>query len=72
MGRRLYSRQSNGQFRRATLANTFGIEAPVCPNPECNRFNPYRIGEPEPVNCHACGQPLKPEPADDQSREDSA
>jgi hypothetical protein len=53
MGRRLYSRQSSGRFRRATLENTFGLSAPVCP--ECRRLNPHGVYEPEPVNCHACG-----------------
>ena len=57
---RLYSRRSNGRFRRATLENTFGVTAPVCPNPECRRFNPHNVGEPPPETCHACGAPMRP------------
>ena len=51
------SRDAAGRFRRATLANTFGLAAPVCPH--CGRFNPHKIGEKPPENCHACGKPLK-------------
>jgi len=57
MGRRLYSRQDNGRFRRATLANTFGLSAPSCP--QCGRLNPHSIHEPAPGNCHACGAPMR-------------
>jgi hypothetical protein len=63
MGRRLYSRQTNGRFRRATLENTFGITAPVCPS--CRRLNPHGVGEPPPETCHACGAPMAS--ADDDS-----
>lgn len=59
MGRYVRSRQPNGRFRRATLANTFGLEAPVCPNEACRRFNPHRVGEPDPTHCHACGTALQ-------------
>jgi len=58
MGRRLYSRQGNGRFRRATLENTFGLHAPSCP--QCGRLNPYGIHETAPEACHACGAPMKP------------
>ena len=61
MGRRIYSRQSNGRFRRGTLENTFGLSAPVCPH--CGRFNPHAIGEPVPETCHACGEPMREEEA---------
>jgi hypothetical protein len=66
MGRRLYSRKSNGRFRRPTLENTFGISAPVCP--ECRRFNPHNVGESPPENCHACGAPMKPEATDEPEK----
>jgi hypothetical protein len=62
MGRRLYSRQGNGRFRRATLENTFGLSAPTCP--ACGRFNPHGVGEPAPETCHACGAPMKPDGSD--------
>ena len=61
MGRRLYSRQANGRFRRATLENTFGLSAPSCP--ECGRLNPHGINEPPPETCHACGALMKPDGA---------
>lgn len=67
MGSRRYSRRPGGQFRRATLANTSGLSAPVCPNPDCRRFNPHALGDPEPENCHACGTPLR---ADSKPEED--
>jgi hypothetical protein len=66
MGRRLYSRQGNGRFRRATLENTFGITAPGCPS--CRRFNPHAVGEPPPETCHACGAPMAG--TDDDSNEE--
>jgi hypothetical protein len=59
MGSRYYSRKGNGRFRRATLENTFGVSAPICP--ECRRFNPHAVNEPEPEHCHACGAKLRPE-----------
>lgn len=59
MGRRLYSRQPNGRFRRATLENTFGLSAPSCPT--CQRLNPYKVTEPPPENCHACGSQMDPD-----------
>ncbi len=43
-----------GRFKKATLANTFGLNAPVCPH--CRRFNPYSVGEPMPTECHNCGE----------------
>lgn len=58
MGHRLYSRQPDGRFRRATLENTFGLSAPSCP--DCGRLNPHAVGEPAPGSCHACGMPMKP------------
>jgi hypothetical protein len=60
MSHRIYSRQSSGRFRRATLENTFGLRAPSCP--ECHQLNPHGVDEPEPENCHACGAKLRPEP----------
>jgi len=58
MGRRLYSRQSNGRFRRATLENTFGLSVDVCPS--CRRLNSRNAGEPPAQTCHACGTVLRP------------
>jgi hypothetical protein len=54
--KRSQSRRSNGRFQRNTLANTFGLKAPICS--ECNSFNPHGIGEPPPATCHNCGKPL--------------
>jgi hypothetical protein len=59
MGRRTYSRRTNGRFRRATLENTFGLTAPACPS--CRRLNPHGVNEPVPENCHACGAPMNPD-----------
>ena len=56
MGSRYLSRHGNGRFRRATLENTFGISAPVCPS--CRRFNAHGVDEPPPETCHACGASL--------------
>jgi hypothetical protein len=53
MGRRIQSRASNGRYRRATLANTFGLVALICE--DCRRINPVEIGKPKPTECHACG-----------------
>jgi len=53
MGRRMYSRQSNGRFRRATVENTFGLTVYVCD--DCRRMNPVPVGSPKPEKCHACG-----------------
>jgi predicted nucleic acid-binding Zn ribbon protein len=58
MGRRLYSRQSNGRFRRATLENTFGLTVDVCP--KCRILNPRKVGEAPAENCHSCGAVLRP------------
>ncbi len=52
------SRAGNGRYRRATLANTFGLQAWVCAYPDCNRFNTSGVGEGRPETCHACGRPL--------------
>lgn len=51
--KRLRMRGRSGRFQRSTLANTFGLNAPVCPH--CRRFNPTPIGEAPPERCHACG-----------------
>lgn len=59
MGHRMYSRRANGQFRRATLENTFGLHACICP--ECRRFNPHSVNEPHPAECHACGAEIPPD-----------
>jgi hypothetical protein len=48
------SRASNGRYRRATLANTFGLQAWVCAYPDCRSFNPLPLGEGRPKTCHAC------------------
>lgn len=61
MGSRMHSRRPNGRFRRATLANTLGLSAPVCPDPDCRRLNPHAAHEPAPTHCHACGGPMKTE-----------
>lgn len=53
MGRRIQSRASSGRYRRATLANTFGMRAWVCE--DCRRLNPTGAGESKPAACHACG-----------------
>lgn len=58
MGRRFLSRKANGKFRHATLENTFGLHAPVCPNPDCRSFNPHGVNEPRPETCHRCGARL--------------
>lgn len=42
MGRRMYSRQANGRFRRATMENTFGLTIYVCQ--DCRRMNPAPVG----------------------------
>jgi hypothetical protein len=57
MGSRFYSRRPGGRFRRATLENTFGLSAPVCPS--CRRLNPHAVNEPPPENCHACGAAMQ-------------
>jgi hypothetical protein len=59
MAHRRYSRQGNGRFRRATLENTFGLHACICP--ECHVINPHPVNEPHPETCHACGAPMKEE-----------
>jgi hypothetical protein len=59
MGSRFYSRRPGGQFRRATLENTFGLSAPPCPS--CRRLNPHGVDELPPEHCHACGAPMEPE-----------
>lgn len=69
MGSRFYSRQANGRFRRATLANTFGLEAPTCP--KCGRFNPHEVGAPPPETCHACGAPMSAEAAQEAQATES-
>lgn len=53
---RRQARLGNGRWTKNTLANTFGMDAPVCP--KCRAFNPYSLGEPKPEKCHACGEPL--------------
>lgn len=53
MGSRMHSRQPNGRFRRATMANTFGLTVYVCQ--DCRRMNPVAVGAPKPTECHACG-----------------
>ena len=58
MGRRLYSRQTNGRFRRATLENTFGLSCIWCP--QCRIGNPHPAGGEPPENCHDCGAVLRP------------
>jgi ssDNA-binding Zn-finger/Zn-ribbon topoisomerase 1 len=63
MARRIHSRQGNGRFRRATLENTFGLSAEVCP--KCRAVNAHKVNEPKPTHCHACGAPL----ASDHDRE---
>jgi hypothetical protein len=63
MGHRMYSRQSNGRFRRATLENMFGLHACICPDPGCRRINSHAVSEPHPETCHECGAPMKPETA---------
>lgn len=65
MGSRAYSRRPNGRFRRATLENTLGMSAPVCPNETCRRLNPYSLGELPPTHCHACGTALAPSSSED-------
>ena len=57
MSKRIPSRQRNGRYRRATLENTFGLKAPVCPH--CRGLNPHGINEPAPEVCGQCGKPMK-------------
>lgn len=53
------ARRGNGRFTGNTMENTFGLHCEVCPNAECRRLNPSKVGEPRPEYCHACGQALK-------------
>jgi hypothetical protein len=64
---RIHSRKANGCFRRATLANTFGLSVEVCPS--CRICNPHGVNEPKPEKCHSCGADLRSE-ADELDRED--
>lgn len=50
----LRTRVASGRFTKSTLANTFGLHAPVCPH--CRVFNPHQRGEPRPTSCQSCGK----------------
>jgi len=56
MGSRGYFRRANGQFRRGSLRQDFGIDVAICP--ACRRMNPSSVGESAPTHCHACGADL--------------
>jgi hypothetical protein len=66
--RRFQARRGNGKFTRNTMENTFGLHCDVCPNQACRRLSPYRVGEPRPQTCHACGASLIEEQARDEVR----
>ena len=57
--KRLRSRAGNGRFRRATVANTFGLRVPVCPH--CRGCNPVAVGEEPPEACKQCGETVAAE-----------
>lgn len=57
---RIHQRQASGRFERPSLGRTFGLENIWCPNPECGRGNPSKVGESKPEACQACGQDLRP------------
>ncbi len=57
--KRLRTRVASGKFTKSTLANTFGIHAPVCPH--CRSFNPHQRGEPRPTSCHNCKKDVAPD-----------
>lgn len=52
--KRLRRRDAGARFQKATLENTFGLRAPVCPH--CRGFNPIGVGEPVPERCKQCGK----------------
>lgn len=54
--KRFQARGFGGQFRRNTLANTFGFKLLVCP--KCRICNTYKVGEEPPEKCQDCGSPL--------------
>ncbi|HYE88477.1 MAG TPA: hypothetical protein VEA16_19080 [Vicinamibacterales bacterium] len=66
MGRRVQARRGNGRFTRNTPENTLGMHFNVHERKQngewCGAFNPSRVGETRPTHCHACGDPLEPEP----------
>lgn len=62
---RIHSRQNNGRFRRATMANTFGLQVEICPS--CRGCNLYSISEAKPDTCCQCGQSLDIETAVQES-----
>lgn len=52
--KRIQGRRSNGQFRRNTLENTFGLSTRICP--DCGALNPYRLRFEQPPDlCSYCG-----------------
>lgn len=57
--KRFQSRKASGRFRRNTLENCCGLSCEVCPNEECRRLLPRRVGEPKPETCPHCGATLK-------------
>jgi hypothetical protein len=57
MSGRLHSRQTNGRFRRSTLANTFGLANEICD--KCGQCHPYTPGSDKPPSeCEHCGEYL--------------
>jgi len=64
MSKRIPSRHRNGRYRKATLENTFGLTAPVCPH--CGGLNPHGVNEPAPDVCGQCGQSMAAVPPPEQ------
>jgi hypothetical protein len=57
--KRLRLRVASGKFTGSTLANTFGLRAPVCPH--CRSFNPHDVGSPQPTECQNCKKTIAPD-----------
>jgi len=59
--KRLRLRSRNGRFVKATVENTFGFTALVCPH--CRGFNTVGRGEPIPEHCQHedCGKKVSAE-----------
>lgn len=68
--KRFQSRATGGQWRRNTLANTFGLQVVVCS--ACRRMNPYAVTEDRPVACCGCGaSPIVDVTANEPTRDTS-
>ena len=62
--KRFQARRRSGRFTRNTMENSFGLHVEVCEHEDCRILNPWKVGEPRPVNCHRCGRPLNVPKAD--------